>query len=218
ILAHHMPWGKDKLTTIHKGHDPGWYQSIPRIERSSMGFNEKDILVCCVANVRPFKGIPFLINATYSLPGEFPIHFLLIGNGYDVGTVKSLIVNSPIKDRIHILGFRKDSLSIVSASDATVLTSTHGEALTKSVIESMCLGIPPIITDIPGNKGLVIDKHSGWVVPPKNSLALSAAILEMASDKDERLQRGINAREHIRQHFNTAQTVKEFLQLYERLK
>lgn len=218
ILSHHMPWGKDKLTTIHKGHDPGWYELIPRIERSSLGFDENDILVCCVANVRPFKGIPFLIKATYSLPKELPIHFLLIGNGYDIGTVKTLITNSPFKDRIHILGFRKDSLSIVASSDASVLASTHGEALTKSVIESMCLGIPPIITNIPGNFGLVMNGNSGWVVPPKDPIALSNAIIEMATDKKERIKRGINAKEHINLHYNTKITVLKFLDLYKKLK
>src|SRR5687767_3920259 len=218
ILGKHMPWGKSKLTTIHKGHDPAWYQYVPKIERTTLGFNEKDILISCVANVRPFKGIPYLIQATYLLPKDTPLHFLLIGNGFGVGTVKSLIDNSPIKDRIHILGYRKDALSIVASSDASVLSSTHGEALTKSVIESMCLGIPPIITDIPGNKGLVIDGISGWVVPPKDPQKLADAMIEMASDKNERLLRGKNATEQIRQHFHTKKTVKQFLELYALLK
>ena len=217
ILAKHMPWGKDKLTTIHKGHDPIWYQHIPRIDRSSLGFSNDDVLVVCVANVRPFKGIPHLIRATSFLDPSLPVHLILIGNGYDIGTVKALIDQSPNKDKIHCLGFRKDSLSIVAISDASVLASTHGEALTKSVIESMCLGIPPIITDIPGNHGLVIDGKSGWVVPPKDPEALAHAILLMASDKDERNRRGINATEHIRQHFHTSRTVTEFIRLYEKL-
>ena len=90
--------------------------------------------------------------------------------------------------------------------------------MTKSVIESMCLGIPPIITNIPGNDGLVIDGISGWVVPPKDPLALAGAIIDMASDKDERLKRGKNATAHINKHFHTRDTVRQFLELYKRLK
>jgi glycosyltransferase involved in cell wall biosynthesis len=217
ILSHHMPWGKSKLTTIHKGHDPKWYRYVPKIDRKSLAFSDNDILICCVANVRPFKGIPCLIQATYLLPADTSIRLILIGNGYGVGTVKNLIDNSPHKDRIHILGYRKDSLSIVATSDATILSSTHGEALTKSVIESMCLGIPPIITDIPGNRGLVVDKESGWVVAPKNAEALAQAMQEAASDKNERERRGQNAIRHIEDKFPSRKTVSEFLTLYKKL-
>ena len=217
ILSHHMPWGKSKLTTIRKGHDPHWYQFIPKAARQSLGFSEDDVLICCVANVRPFKAIPCLIQSTYFIPTNSKIHLILIGNGYDVGTVKKLIDNSPNKDRIHVLGFRKDSLSIVATCNATILSSTHGEALTKSVIESMCLGIPPIITDIPGNKGLVIDGESGWVVKPKDSNALASAMMEVAADKIETERRGRNAIQHIDRHYHTRDTVKEFLKLYDNL-
>lgn len=218
ILASHMPWGKYKLTTIHKGHDPEWYQYIPRADRLSLGFSETDILISCTANVRPFKGISYLVQATYLLPVDLPIYFLFIGKGYDIGTVKALIDESPYRERIHLLGYRKDALSIVAACDATVLASTHGEALTKSVIESMCLEVAPIITDIPGNRGLVIDGESGWVVPPRDPLALSDAIVEMASDTYERKRRGRNAVEHIRKNFHSSGTVEEFLLLYRKLK
>src|SRR5688572_27979092 len=98
IMSHHMPWGKYKLSTIHKGHDPEWYRYVPKIDRSTMEFSDEDILISCVANVRPFKGISYLIRATYSLPPDPPIRFLMIGNGYNVGTVKDLIDKSPYRD------------------------------------------------------------------------------------------------------------------------
>ena len=218
ILSRHMPWGKFKLTTIPKGHDPGWYDYVPRIDRASMGFSENDILLTCVANVRPFKGIKYLMQATYLIPPEIPLHILCIGRGYEVGTVKSLIDDSPLTDRIHLLGYRKDALSIVKMADASILTSTHGEALTKSVIEAMCLGTPPIITNIPGNDGLVEDGVSGWIIQTKDPTSTAKAIIEMAGDPHGRKRRGKNATERILKYFHTDETVRRFLKLYEKLK
>ena len=74
-----MPWGKSKLTTIRKGHDPDWYNNVPKIDRSVFGFIDKDVLITCVANVRPFKAIPCLIQSTYDIPKDVPIHLLLVG-------------------------------------------------------------------------------------------------------------------------------------------
>lgn len=218
ILSHHMPWGKYKLTTIYKGHDPEWYSSVLPVTRSELGFNNNDVLVSCVANVRAFKGIPYLIQSTHELPIDLPIRFVFIGNGYDKGVVNDMINQSPYRNRIHLLGYRKDVLSIVASCDASILSSTHGEALTKSVIESMCLGVPPIITDIPGNKTLVEDGDSGWVVPAKNSKAIADAIVHMTQHANERKRRGQNAIEHIRKHFHTSRTVDQFEMLYEKVR
>ena len=217
ILSRNMPWAKNKLTTIHKGHNPVWYENVIPLERSALGFNQGDTLISCVANVRPFKGIPYLIESTYYLPHEPVIHFLLIGKGYDEEPLKSMIAKCPYSKNIHVMGFRNDSLSIVAACDALILTSTHGEALTKSVIEAMCLGIPPIVTDIPGNYGLVINGESGWVLPPADPLILSRAIMAMVRNRDETKRRGQNAKEQIRRHFHTENTVAEYLKLYARL-
>jgi glycosyltransferase involved in cell wall biosynthesis len=81
----------------------------------------------------------------------------------------------------------------------------------------MSLGIVPIITDIEGNRGVVIDGDSGWVIPAKNPTALAKAITEFVNDPAESLRRGENARKHIAAHFHTEQTVQEVLGLYEKL-
>jgi glycosyltransferase involved in cell wall biosynthesis len=212
-----MPWGRDKLTTIHKGHNPDWYADIIPANRHTLGATTDDILVCSVSNVRPFKGIPYLIEATHHLPADIPFRFLFVGKGYDAEPIRKLIEKSPFKNRIHILGYRQDSLSVVSSCDSLVLASTHGEALNKSVIEAMCLSIAPVITEIPGNSGLVIHGESGWVIPIKDPHALAAALTEMSKNKEERRRRGANARDRITDHFHTMNTTNGYIQMYAHL-
>jgi glycosyltransferase involved in cell wall biosynthesis len=157
------------------------------------------------------------MEAMHLIQKDMPLHFLFIGNGYEENEIQIPIQQSPYKNHIHVLGYRKDAVSILAMSDGLVLTSTHGEALTKSVIEAMSLGIAPIITDILGNKGVVIDGDSGWVVPVKNAEALARAIDEFVLHPEERLRRGQNARKHIVAHFHIEKTVDQFLIMYEGL-
>ncbi|HEX5112219.1 MAG TPA: glycosyltransferase family 4 protein [Saprospiraceae bacterium] len=217
VLVQNMLWGKNKVTRIHKGHDPNWYRDVQPADRKEFGFKENDILLCFLANVRPFKGLPYLMQATHEIPTEFPLHFLFIGNGYEEKNIQEMMGQSPYQKHFHMLGYRKDSQRILAMSDGLVLPSTHGESLTKSVIEAMSLGIVPIITDIEGNRGVVIDGESGWVVPAKDSTALAKAITEFVHNPGERKRRGENAQKHIAEHFHISQTVDEFLKLYERL-
>ena len=217
VLTQNMIWGQHKVTRIHKGHNPNWYKDVQPADRKEFGFTENDILLCFLANVRPFKGLPYLIQATHEIPKDLPLHFLFIGNGYDEQSIQQMMAQSPYQKNFHLLGYRKDSQNILAMSDGLVLPSTHGESLTKSVIEAMSLGIVPIITDIEGNRGVVIDGDSGWVVPAKDPTSLAHAIVEFVNNPVERERRGETARKHIAQHFHTNQTVEEFLQLYDRL-
>lgn len=218
ILAKNMIGRASKLTNIPKGHDPLWYVDIVPEERESLGFREEDILICFLANVRPFKGLTYLLQATHLLPPTLPIQFLFIGKGYEQPAIQNEMDASPLRDRLHVLGFKSNALPILAACDSLVLASTHGEGLSKSVVETMCLGIAPIITDISENKGLLIDGESGWTVPSKDPAALAKAITDMATNPDERKRRGANAREHMHRHFHIDQTVDAYVELYERLK
>lgn len=217
ILSKNMTGGRKKLSTIPKGHDPVWYKSIIPVDKKTLGFTDHDILVCFLANVRPFKGLSYLLKATHLIASNLPIHFLFIGHGYDEPSIRKEMEDSPYSDKFHLLGFRSDAREVLAACDCLVQTSTHGEGLSKSVVESMFLGIAPIITDIPGNRDLLKDGVSGWMIPVKNSPAIAQALTQMASDKSERERRGVHAAEHMRAHFHIDQTVERFINLYERL-
>lgn len=217
ILSENIIGGRNKLTTIPKGHDPRWYQDIIPADRNSLGCKPEDIVVCFLANVRPFKGLTYLLQATHLLSGDLPFQFIFIGHGYDDPSIRHEMDGSPLRERLHVLGFRSDAIQVLAAGDCLVQVSTHGEGLSKSVVESMFLGIAPIITDIPGNEGLVVNGESGWIVPIKDPQAIADALTAMASDAPERKRRGANAREHMRNHFHIDQTVASFVELYGRL-
>lgn len=212
-----MFWNKEKAVVIPKGHDPIWYDSVVPIERKSLNVPPDALWICMVANLRPFKGLPILMEALKMLSPEQNVEFLFVGSGYDSKEVDSLFNNHPWKNKLHRLGFRKDSLSVIAACDCQVLASLKGEALTKSIIEGMCLKVPAVITHIPGNFGVVEDGVSGWVVPPGDAKAFSIALKEMIENPELRKQRGEKAYQHIKENLHTLTTVEGFLKLYDTL-
>jgi glycosyltransferase involved in cell wall biosynthesis len=217
IMAANMPFRQYKLSTIPKGHDPAWYDGIVPVERSTLGSTSDDILVCFLANVRPFKGLTYLLKATHLISTDVPFRFVFIGKGYDAPEVQQEIKASPFVSRIHVLGFRPDAINVLAACDSLVQVSTHGEGLSKSVLEAIFLGIPPIISDIPGNHGLIENGISGWVVPKKNASAIAHALTEMAGDPVERKRRGGKAKMHAHDQFHIDRTVEAYQRLYDQL-
>jgi len=211
-------FNKNKVITINKGHKLEWYQHIKPIDRKELGIPENDFVVIFVGNNRPVKGVPYLLNAFDHIPAELPIHLLILGMDMDNEINMHIVNNSPNRERIHFLGFRKDALSVVAASDTLVLSSINLESITKSVFEAMSLGVPPIITNLPGNREFVDEnKSTALVIPIKDSIAIAEAILKLYNNPEMRKEMGKNCIKHIDTKLSNKTTVIKMKALYEEL-
>ncbi len=215
-LHKHVYLPKDKVVTIYKGHSLDWYQDEPA-DLSQFGIPGDAFVVGCVANDRPRKGLPVLLQASHSLPQDSNIHFLLVGGGMDSEHIKSLIDASPMKDRIHVAGYRKDAPAIIAACQASVLPSLKREGLPKTVIEAMAYGVAPIVSDTGGSAELVVDGESGIVVQPGDDRGIAVAIEKLWRDPAFCEEMGRKARERIARDFNTEQSAVETKAFLERL-
>ena len=203
-----------KAVTINKGHDPIWYQNIDASDLTELGVPEHRFVIACMGNARPFKGIKYLLKATEHLDSMADLYLLLIGRNMAKGSLGRLIEISPMRDRIITTGWRSDVLSLLAAVDVFILPSIGGEATTKSLIEAMSMGCAPIITNISGNRDLVVSGKNGLVVPPKNPRAIAQAIKTLYDDQHLVEEYGKNAQEHIAENFHIDRTVKETLALF----
>lgn len=210
-------WGlnKDKIITIYKGHDLSWYQA-PAIPRAEWGIPEDAFLVGCTANERPRKGLPYLIEACKGLPTEANIHLLLIGNIQGKETLDN-IKASPMKDRIHLTGFRRDAPQILASCNACILPALKREGLPKAIIEGMVYGVTPIVTDSGGSPELLQEGESGLIIPPASSKVISEAILQLYSDQDKSREMGKRAQLRIQSDFHTSTTISRTLEVYQEL-
>ncbi len=208
---------RKKAFCVAKGHDPAWYSQIKKGDLPSLGVGHSAFCVTMVANARRMKGLKYLLKATYLKELQIPIYIILIGRGLNSGKAGKLAARSPMSERIIFTGYRSDSLELVKASQLFVLSSIYGEAICKSVIEAMSCGIPSVITDIPGNRGLVVDRQNGLVVPRKNPQELASAIAELYHHPDMLELYAQNAPQHIAQHYHIRQTIVHLLEQYRKL-
>jgi glycosyltransferase involved in cell wall biosynthesis len=204
-----------KAVSITKGHDPSWYTDVKKADLSEWGIPENAYVAAMVANARPMKGLPYLIKATYHLPPDMPFYLLLIGRGLDTPAIRKWVDKSPFKDRIVFTGFRSDAMELVKASSIYVLSSIYGEAINKSVIEAMSLGVTPVITDIVGNHDLVEDGKSGLVVPKANPVKMAQAISRLYNEPELRLRFSQEAPIRMKEKFHVMDTARNLKQLYE---
>ena len=210
-------WKKKQwVQRIYKGHNIDWYD-IESGDLSEFGIAESDFAIICAVNSRPSKGITVMLQAAKELADIQDLHLILAGNNMDKEPFSSLIENSGMKERIHVVGYRFDVPQLLKASDLLVQPSISGEGLPRAVMEAMGLGTPTVITTTGGGKEVVEDGVSGFVVPVKDPSAIARRIREL-HDKPELCESMAKVgKEKIRNELSTQETAKNYAKYFEEL-
>lgn len=215
-LQRHV-WGdKNKVETVYKGHDQSWYQNQPT-DISFLNLPKDSFVMSLVANLRPRKGLPVLMEAMALLPKDINIDLLLVGADPKSEKIQALIKSSKKSSRIHALGYRGDAPEIAAACDVTLLPTTKREGLCRAVLEANSYGVASIVSNTGGNAELIKNNVTGIVVPPSNPRALADAILELYSNRPLCKQYGEQARQRAISKFNVQQGVDATLNIYQKL-
>jgi glycosyltransferase involved in cell wall biosynthesis len=79
---------------------------------------------------------------------------------------------------VRFLGYRSDIPDLVSALDTYVLPSLW-EGLPLALLEGLAIGVPLVATTVGGNPEVIVPGENGYLVPPKDEVALADAILRV---------------------------------------
>ena len=204
---------KNKAVTIYKRYDLSWYQK-PAVPRSTWGIPEGAFLVGCIANERPRKGLSYLIDALPQIDKTgLSIHLILIGSINENKTLMK-IAHSPMKENIHLTGYRTDAAQVLAACDACILPAIKREGLPKGIIEGMVHQVTPIVTDTGGSPELIEPGVSGLIIEAGSASAISEAITYLAKNPLQNKQMAIAAQTRIQRDFNILATIEQTLVLY----
>ncbi|MBI2915403.1 MAG: glycosyltransferase family 4 protein [Elusimicrobia bacterium] len=173
-------------------------------------------VVSKIANVAPWKGQKiFLQAAQKALEIKPKIIFLLVGKGTD--SLQPEAQRMGISQNVRLLGFREDVTDILSLTDLSVNSAIEGEGLSGAVRESLAMGIPVAASDVSGNREIVQDGKTGYLVAANNPDALARTILQALTDETLSKRMAMKGREWVLQNCSLQVMADKFCQLYERL-
>jgi glycosyltransferase involved in cell wall biosynthesis len=136
--------------------------------------------VVYLGQVRPYKGLPVLLNAAYGLKDT---RLWVIGNGHLMDSCQRLASNLALKD-IKFWGNLPDKqvTSLLKEAHVIVLPSiTRSEAFGIVLLEGMAAGLVPVASHLPGVADLV--GNEGITFPPGNPLALHDILIRLQDDR-----------------------------------
>lgn len=196
---------KDKICYIPNGVDTECFCPNPEVKRclrADLGL-QNTFLWIAVGRFDIPKDYPNLLQAFVCVVQENPLAMLVIaGDGPLRPAMEVLAQDLGLKDRVRFLGMRHDIPELMNAADGYVMSSAW-EGMANVLLEAGATGLPIVATDVGGNREVVQDGETGFLVPLKNPEALAGAMLRLMNlSENERLQMGEASRRYIQDNYS----------------
>jgi len=214
----------DRIITIYNGIDVCKSQGhsiksqshkvIKSQVKKSLGIKENEFVVGMIANISWVKGHRNFIEAARLILEEIPnVKFLIIGDGPLLKSHKSQVTSHKLKDKILFLGKRQDVGELLSIMDVSV-NASYSEGMSNTILESMALEVPVVASNVDGNRELVVDNQTGFLVQVEDIYTMKEKIAFLLRNKEIAGQMGQNARRIIEKKFNLSEMVNRYENAY----
>lgn len=138
---------------------------------------------------------------------------VIVGDGPQAGEL--LRYRDAVTDshRVALVGARNDVASLLPHGHAYWIGSAY-EGQSNGVMEAMRAGLPVIASDIPGNRDLVIEAETGYLVGLGDAAQFAAMTHALLEDDALRRRLGEAGRQRIETEFTVSAMIERHQQLY----
>lgn len=213
----HKYWGLNdqKFTVIHNAIDAEEYTAGNKAR--------KDLQVLFTGRLEERKGMEYLAKAIEDVAKVFPdVQFLFAGRNtkcFNNGskTWQEYILKHAPHKNIEFLGEVSQTriIELYQTSTISVFPSVY-EPFGIVALEAMACGCPTIATKSGGFTEIIHNNEEGILIPPRDSKALSEAIINLLKDKELRKKFSKNGIAKVKNKFNFNKIIEETLKSYER--
>ncbi len=168
--------------------------------RKSLNLSKDDFVILYVAELTEGKNQSFLINMIYELKLKYNnLKLLLVGYGKEKEKYIDLIKKLNLENEVKILGYRKDILELNNIADL-VVSSSKREGLPRSLLESLSIGKPLLVSNIRGNNDTVIDGVNGFLFQLDNKEMFAKCFDILYNNKETRNNFSIESQKLVKKY------------------
>ena len=161
--------------------------------RAELGLGSDDVVIGTVANLRAQKDYPTLLTAARLLADRgVAFRLVAVGQGPLEREITTLRDELGLGNHVLLAGFRPDAVAVMAACDVFVLASAW-EGLPVAVMEAAALGLPIVATKV-GGVAENLGAADAVLVPPRDPVALAAALEPLVTDGRRRAELSAAAR------------------------
>lgn len=214
--------GPERGTIVYNGFD--WSRMPAELTTRGghslpLAHDRDSFTVVMAARMAPQKDFRTVIRAAHLLRGQWPRwRFVLVGHGEDrarlMAEAADLIAEGTVEfpdPGLEVLG------QVVNADVGVLMTNTalHQEGCSNTIMEYMACNLPVVCSEGGGNREVVVDGTTGFVIPPFDAEGLALKLLWLREHESEGRAMGEAGRLRIVDLFSTTRMVADYVRVYE---
>lgn len=185
----------------------GWRREL----RKQYGYGDDVCVFAFAGRITGDKGINELIEAFRGMENA-NARLFLAGRVEDEETLNQQAMEwANSSERVRFCGFVPDLERYYAMMDVLVLPS-YREGFGNIIIEAQAMGVPVIVTDIPGPIDAMEPGITGLTVPVKDTGALRAAMETLCAHRETREEMGKKGRVFVEERFDQEKLVRFILE------
>jgi glycosyltransferase involved in cell wall biosynthesis len=176
-----------------------------------------EAFVFAQVGIRDWKGWRELTDAFAGVHRAYPDARLMLIAYKDAAQrdeVAAYAAARGVGDAVIPVEYRADMARVLASADCVADASWDGTGITGTIREAMALEKPVIATDCGGNRELLSTPAVGWLVPAKETEALTDAMLAVIGDRERSRAVGLRARAHVKAGFSREIRIDTLERLY----
>ena len=186
-------------------------------KRELLGIPRSHRVLGAIGRLVPQKGLDVLLAAFAAVSRSFgEASCVILGEGPLKEEMEKRVEQLGLSGKVFFVGPRLDIQDWLAEFDI-VVTASRYEGLSLALAEAMAAGKPVVATAVGGNAELVVDGETGFIVPPEDAGALSAAILNLLGDPGMIASMGERGRRRVRDGFTEERMARKVQAVYDRL-
>lgn len=162
------------------------------------------------------KALDVLFDAWPQVVRACPAARLVTAGAGDVSLWRQRVEQDGVGASVNFVGYCRELDAWYRQAAVFVLPSRR-EGISNALLEAQARGVPAVVSDIAGNRAVVVEDETGLVAPVGDAAALARALILLLSDLALRRRMGNAARLRIRSFFGIETVVRELGALYRQL-
>jgi glycosyltransferase involved in cell wall biosynthesis len=205
-----------RVVVVHNGVDSERVHSglLPAEAKTRLGIAGDSFVVGIAARLEGIKRLDLFVATARYLADRIPKSaFVIAGEGRQKEPLQRLILQSGLRDRVALLGERKDVYDVLRAMDVLLICSDH-EGIPMVMLEAMALGVAVVSRKVGGIPEVIRDHVTGILVPSDSPEELGRACMLLFERPRWRADLAQVARDEIHQRYSADENAEIMVELY----
>lgn len=205
-----------RISVIHNGIDTS--RLNPPLDKAAkrreIGVSESCRIIGTAARLNSIKNIDMMLRVQKLVLEKVPDTCLVIaGQGEEEDRLKALAVELGIADSVKFIGLRFDLPEIYQLFDVFLLTS-FSEGISVTLLEAMASGVPAVVTDVGGNREVVVEGETGYLVLVDAHEMMMQRICRLLGDQEYAARIGLIGQHCVSSNFSMQGMMRRYSVLY----